>query len=73
MTDGFSRRIILFGVSLHYYIACVFEIIIDLEPYLIAALNTYMYSLFFYTFFFFYNKYSCGSYTLFLILQVATV
>ena len=32
------------GVSLHYYIVCVFEIIIDLEPYLISALNTYMYS-----------------------------
>jgi len=51
VTDGFSRRIILLGVSLHYYVACVFKIIIDLEPYLISALNTYMYSLFFNTFF----------------------
>jgi len=51
VTDGFSRRIILHGVSLHHYIVCVFEIFIDLESYLISALNIYMYSLFFHTLF----------------------
>jgi hypothetical protein len=42
----------LFSLELVYIIMLlVSRIIIDLESYLISALNTYMYGLFFYTFF----------------------